>query len=66
MTPAPSNEVLAERIVALDQRVDDRFIALDKALQLAAGGHRSGVALWLSVMSLLVAVATVAVMMIKH
>lgn len=31
-----SPEVLAERIKALDRRIDERFIALDKALKLAS------------------------------
>lgn len=63
---SPSAEVLAERIKALDRRIDERFLARDEALKLAVGSHRASVAMWLSVGALLVALATVGVMMVRH
>lgn len=63
---SPQNAVLAERIKSLDRRIDERFIALDKALQLAETHHRIRIAWALSCAAIVISVLTLAVLFFRH
>ncbi len=72
----PSRPVLAERIRALDKRVDQRFIgneerikerfeAVALALKLAANGHLNSLTTWLSLISIGISILTLALLFIR-